>query len=309
MYDIIGDIHGHADELVEILELMGYDRRQGHYAHPERRAVFVGDFIDRGPQIREVLQLVRPMIDQGAALAVMGNHEFNAIAYHTPHPEERDSFLRPHCEKNNHQHVETIRQVPQDELTEYVEWFKSLPMRLEIDGICVVHACWDQEQLNVIDKERSNSEPVTTQFMVRATDRESDLYKAIDDVLKGKEIKLPGGVTFLDKDGNERSELRVRWFESPDGKTYAGYALSSESGFPEIDVNENLITAAKPYPRDAPPVFFGHYWLMADKPSLFTPNVACVDWSVAKGGKLVAYRWDGEQELDEENFVSVISQQ
>src|SRR5262245_18948201 len=83
MYDLIGDIHGHSDELVTLLEQLGYDRRQGHYSHPKRKAVLVGDFIDRGPQIREALCLVPPMVEQGAALAVMGNHEFNDVLPHT----------------------------------------------------------------------------------------------------------------------------------------------------------------------------------------------------------------------------------
>lgn len=51
MYDLIGDIHGHAAELISLLELLGYDRHRGYYSHPARKAVFVGDFIDRGPQI------------------------------------------------------------------------------------------------------------------------------------------------------------------------------------------------------------------------------------------------------------------
>ena len=56
------------DELLHLLELLGYDRRKGHYSHPTRKAVFVGDFIDRGPQKREVLQFVRPMVESGSAL-------------------------------------------------------------------------------------------------------------------------------------------------------------------------------------------------------------------------------------------------
>ena len=50
-----------------------------------------------------------------------------------------------------------------------------------------------------------------------------------------------------------------------------------------------------------PPVFIGHYW-MSGKPELQSPKVACVDYSAAKDGPLVAYRWDGEQELDESRF-------
>ena len=84
MYDLIGDIHGHASELVNLLAALGYSKHKGVYKHPERQAIFLGDFIDRGPQIRETLEIVRPMIDSGFALSVMGNHELNALAYVSP---------------------------------------------------------------------------------------------------------------------------------------------------------------------------------------------------------------------------------
>ncbi len=45
----------------------------------ERKVIFLGDFIDRGPKIRQVLEIVRPMIEGGKALTVMGNHELNAL--------------------------------------------------------------------------------------------------------------------------------------------------------------------------------------------------------------------------------------
>ena len=47
MYDLIGDIHGHADELVQLLELLDYEKAQGSYRHPDRKVIFLGDFIDR----------------------------------------------------------------------------------------------------------------------------------------------------------------------------------------------------------------------------------------------------------------------
>ncbi len=73
-YDIVGDIHGHADTLEVLFHKLGYSRKFGVYRHPEgRKMVFVGDFIDRGPKIRETLHLVRAMIESGNALAVMGN--------------------------------------------------------------------------------------------------------------------------------------------------------------------------------------------------------------------------------------------
>ena len=45
MYDIIGDIHGHASRLERLLERMGYERDADSWRHPDRQAIFVGDFI------------------------------------------------------------------------------------------------------------------------------------------------------------------------------------------------------------------------------------------------------------------------
>ena len=93
-YDIIGDIHGQAGKLEALLRTLGYRDTAGAWRHPERQAIFVGDFIDRGPaQVRSV-HIVRRMVDAGAALAVMGNHELNAIAWHTPDPRHLGQYLR-----------------------------------------------------------------------------------------------------------------------------------------------------------------------------------------------------------------------
>lgn len=305
MYDIIGDIHGHADELIELLVLLGYQDRNGSWQHSTRKAVFVGDFIDRGPQIREVLTTVRPMCEAGNAMAVMGNHEFNALAYHTPDPANPAGYLREHSKKNTKQHAATLDQVPAHELQVYLEWFRSLPMWLELDGVRVVHACWDPVQISVLEAARREYGGVTTAFICEATRPISDLYKAIEDVLKGKEVNLPEGVTFADKDGHLRSALRIKWYRLPAEETLASYALTSDEGLPTDRLPESAIASVTPYPDDADPVFFGHYWLRGDRPTRLAANVACLDFSVAKGGSLCAYRWDGERELDNERFVTV----
>lgn len=77
-FDIIGDVHGCYDELVALLSKLGYS---GHLpydgrSHPEgRKIVFVGDLVDRGPKIPEVLQLVKASVEAGTALCVPGNHD------------------------------------------------------------------------------------------------------------------------------------------------------------------------------------------------------------------------------------------
>lgn len=143
MYDLIGDIHGYADELLQLLKKLGYRQDHGVYAHPERKVIFLGDFIDRGPKIREVLDIVRPMVEQETALAVMGNHELNALAYHTTDPANPGEFLRPHSPKNKKQHQQTLDQLKEADRASYLDWFRALPLWLDLDGLRVVHACWD----------------------------------------------------------------------------------------------------------------------------------------------------------------------
>ena len=89
-FDIIGDVHGCADELEHLLERLGYGQivvsgdepgwSSVGYAHPEgRKAVFVGDLVDRGPRVLDTLRLVRNMVTVGSALCVPGNHDMKLL--------------------------------------------------------------------------------------------------------------------------------------------------------------------------------------------------------------------------------------
>jgi len=80
-FDIIGDVHGCYDELVTLLETLGYAITVSpvHHvtvSHPQgRKAIFVGDLVDRGPNTPAVLRLVMNMVDAGTAICVPGNHD------------------------------------------------------------------------------------------------------------------------------------------------------------------------------------------------------------------------------------------
>ena len=84
-FDIIGDIHGCFDELVELLEALSYEISMqadgGPHVEPPhgRRVVFVGDFVDRGPKVVEVLRLVMAMHAAGTAICVPGNHDVKLV--------------------------------------------------------------------------------------------------------------------------------------------------------------------------------------------------------------------------------------
>jgi protein phosphatase len=80
-FDVIGDVHGCRAELEQLLDQLGYAiNRDGagrpvSARHPSRRAVFLGDLVDRGPDTLGVLRLVMGMVAEGTALCVPGNHE------------------------------------------------------------------------------------------------------------------------------------------------------------------------------------------------------------------------------------------
>jgi protein phosphatase len=81
-FDLIGDVHGCADELHELLDSLGYVERSsdGVRAHPDgRRALFLGDLVDRGPDVPGVLRTVMAMVGAETALAVPGNHDVKLV--------------------------------------------------------------------------------------------------------------------------------------------------------------------------------------------------------------------------------------
>ncbi|MBU1213023.1 MAG: AAA family ATPase [Alphaproteobacteria bacterium] len=89
-FDIIGDVHGCRDELLALFDKLGYavrlegegEERSVVASVPEgRRAIFVGDLVDRGPASPDVLRIVMHMVEQGQAIAVPGNHDVKLLRY------------------------------------------------------------------------------------------------------------------------------------------------------------------------------------------------------------------------------------
>jgi hypothetical protein len=310
MYDIIGDIHGHADELRALLERLGYSVRNGTYKHSDRKVIFLGDLIDRGPKIGEVLRIVRDMVESGEALCVMGNHEFNALCYHTPDPDVPGEYLRAHKDPTNEKHIkhreqheQTVFQLSDSELEEALHWFRTLPPAIELLELRAVHACWAPAEIAFIQKSL-NGDFMSDEFLIEASKECSELYSAVEFSLKGAEIPLPDGVPrFIDKEGKKRDEIRIKWWEQPCSPTYSSYVFPEGGKAPDLPIPDDDLTVARPYGEQDKPVFFGHYWVEAKTPSIQKENVCCLDYSVAKKGYLCAYRFNGESALLDDNFV------
>ena len=294
-FDIIGDIHGCHSHLVELLHALGYRDDKGYFHHPQREVIFVGDLIDRGPEQVAVIDTVRAMHKQGTAKVVMGNHEFNAVCYATRGSNGR--YLRRRNKKNRSQHKAFRKQTRgQRQLRrETIEWFTTLPLWFEEDGLRVVHACWDPAAIDGLGKTKLEHHE-----FVAASNRKSDHYRWVEHLCKGPEVELPEGYHFEDKDGHIRKNARYRWWIDGDGTYETMCEVPKGVDLPPGKIPNRPV---QPYTDDTP-VIYGHYWRRWPNAELST-NTVCVDHSAVKEGHLVAYRWSGETILDQHNLVGV----
>lgn len=310
MYDIIGDVHGQASKLEELLALMGYRAVRGSYKAPAgRQAIFLGDLIDRGPGQLRTLEIVRSMVEAGDARCIAGNHEFNAIGYATEDPGNPGEYLRPNradtpkCRKNRAQHEAFLSQVATSATAhkDWVDWFKTLPPALDLGGIRVAHACWDQDAVTTLaDAGWHDGQPLSDEVLIAAYQRGSPIQAARELLTCGLEIGLPTGHVIRDKAGHEHNNVRVanwrNWATS--FHEIALVPAGQESQLEGMDWPAGLVISA----IEGAPVFVGHHWFNGH-PVVESPKLACLDWSAAQGGPLVAYRWSGETELSSDRLV------
>lgn len=305
-YDLIGDIHGCAHTLERLLHQLDYRKSNGVWQHPDRKVIFLGDIVDRGPRIRESLELVYNMVQAGEAACIMGNHEHNAITYCTPAPEGfADDYLRSHNPRHTRLIKETLDQFAdaQDEWETYLQWFKTLPLYLESDQFRVVHASWDGDLIRTL-RDDYQTDKLNYDLLIESVQPDSFGFKLMEHLTRGSHIRLPDGVEIHGGDGFTRRTFRTHfWAENPE--TY-GDVIFQPDNLPGCLEDHALSDAEKSallhYSRDERPLFIGHYWCEG-VPALVTPNIACLDYSAVKYGKLACYRFSGEAQLDARNFV------
>jgi Calcineurin-like phosphoesterase len=299
-YDIIGDVHGHADALRRLLIKLGYTESQDAFRHATRKAIFVGDFVDRGPEQREVLRIARNMCEANTASAVLGNHEFNAIAWATSNGE--GGFLRERSEKNKRQHAEFLHQLDEgsSEYYDAINWFQQLPVWMEFPGLRVVHACWHEPSRAGLRPYLDSRSCFTEKGLREALRRGSTAYTAAEILMKGPEQRLPPGMSFVDGSGHKRQDVRIRWWD-PRATTFKQAAIGMDDRLEDLP---DLKLPTDFRYEESTPVLFGHYW-MEGEPTITFSNAACLDFSVARKGYLTAYRWSGERELSFEHLMYV----
>ena len=142
-FDIIGDVHGCADELEALLKDLGYavswsgigaERSCSVTAPYGRCAIFVGDLVDRGPRTPDALRIVMRMAEAGSALCVPGNHDVKFLRWLTGG--------KPHVANGLAQSIAQIETETQAFRDEVAAFLSSLPVYLHLDGgdLVVSHA-------------------------------------------------------------------------------------------------------------------------------------------------------------------------
>lgn len=307
-YDLIGDIHGCAKTLEHLLANLGYRQQAGVWRHPKRMVIFLGDLVDRGPRIREALHLVRDMVAAGQALCIMGNHEFNALAWSTPAaPGSGGQFVREHTPRHARLIKETLQQFEAypSEWLGFLDWFYELPLFIDAGHFRVVHACWDDSLIQPLRAQFADG-CIDEHFIQAAAVYGSFANIALDRLLRGTDMRLPHGMTLTSDDGFTRAHFRTKFWEE-DPQTY-GDVVFQPDALPELAAQMPLSESQKiqllKYQADQPLLFVGHYW-RSGEPAPIRSNLACLDYSAVLNGKLVAYRLDQETRLEPNKFMWV----
>ncbi len=302
-YDIIGDVHGYASLLKKLLKTMGYSKSSGTWTHPEHIAIFTGDFLNRGPEIRESLLIVRSMVESGAALAILGNHEYRAILYHIK--DDNGLFMSRHIAGNRNQIQKTLTSFKNypDEWKSHLKWMRTLPLFLDLGKFRVIHAYWNDGEIDKL----KNSFPggKLKKSLLKDIHKNHPVESAIlYKILKGLEFRCPKDLIIKCNKGMSRKLFTINWWDSPEDKTFQELSFGNKFILPDYHVPTELAPHFDPYKPDQPIVFIGHYCL-SEGAEIVQKNICCIDSCVDSTGVLSAYRWSGETELNKENILRI----
>jgi hypothetical protein len=145
--DIVGDIHGEIDALEALLERLGY-RSNG--SHPDnRRLVFIGDLVDRGPDSPGVVKRVRELVENHDAQFILGNHELNLLVNDIK--DGSGWFFDERFERDCENYAPFAR-TPESERESLRAFLSEQPVALYRNDIRIVHAAWTTNAINAVSQ-------------------------------------------------------------------------------------------------------------------------------------------------------------
>jgi hypothetical protein len=180
--------------------------------------VFVGDLADRGPDSPAVVELVQRLVESSLAQCVLGNHDLNILLNHRKH-ENKWFYGEEFLDGDG----KVVPQVRADDSTRQtiLQFFATLPIALERDDLRVIHACWNDD---MIDLARGASDVVNLHTQHHALIEGSFPDLALDGIDKGLEHQNKNPVKRLtsgpeertdepiESGGKIRNERRIHWW-------------------------------------------------------------------------------------------------
>ena len=305
LINFIGDIHGYASELRALLARLGYRYSvSSGWIAGEGQLIFLGDLIDRGPEQKETVEIVRELCERGYAVCLTGNHEFNAVGFVTERIDEPGKYVRSHTDNHIRQHQDFLDAYANDlhGYREILDWFSTLPLWFDNGDVRAVHACWNQEaQFDLASLLTETHSPIGKSFYEQTGITGSRPWEARETLLNGLEARLPDNVSFEDYYGIRRRRIRVNWWAS-EQTTFRDAAVIDDvqrHNIPDIALPDGSPN------YEGPLCFFGHYW-MRGTPRIQHPHAVCLDYSIAlDDGALCAYQFRGECTAERNNLVWV----
>jgi hypothetical protein len=276
--DIVGDVHGEIRALNALLDQLGY-RDDG--SHPDnRRMVFVGDLVDRGPDSPAVLDLVMGLVETGHAQCVLGNHDLNLLL--DEKRKDNDWWFNPAAINPEEQ-----RPVRAEDKERYRNFLASLPLVLERAGgptpIRVVHAAWDGPSMEELlenagglstikdlhDQYKTEVEALWTGTPDAAKwDEEHERYAKINPGLSDTGLN-PG---FLDAHAKKDSEFQMK---NPVKLITSGFEVPVKNRIPFKAGHKWRFVEREAWWDDYPdktPVIIGHYWRYFERARGYRPE-------------------------------------
>ena len=297
--DVIGDVHGRKEVLVRLLERMGYRPVGGIWRHEERKALFIGDLVDRGPDTPGVLRLVKDMADAGSAEVLLGNHEYNLLCWYTP--DGQGGFIRKRSGPAAQQAAATMAYLDAqpEAREEYLGWFQCLPIWQDHEAARFIHAYWGPKEIRFLGQRRNLRDCGWGDPHFRR----SPEGQAIERLIKGPELRLQPEASFMDKHGVLRREARIKWWRNAHVQRLLDMLEPQHHDWGDrpFPLEGNRLFEA--LPGDAPPTVFGHYNLKTP-PGLLAPNALSVDHQGPDGQQLCAYRWNGEPQHNAAHLIT-----
>jgi hypothetical protein len=256
--DIIGDVHGELPALRALGRRLGYDV-DGGWTHPANRfLIFLGDLVDRGAYSLEVAELVCGLVERRRALCIMGNHEYNLVAYHLKVPGYEDP------KESNKPTIRAMAAEP-ERWEPVLRFLKVLPIGINLPDLRLIHACWNKRSLEQtagllgvppasgaaeaadtpawIAQHVSLRSPFEGDGLLRGIPGDTlneDADAPHEILMKGFEVPAPE--PFTDNEGVLRTRIRAIWWKS----------------------DRHLVLTDKPQ-------VFGHYWNVPPVDGHFAP--------------------------------------